>query len=282
MTRAGFIGLGNIGRPMAARLVAAGFETHVYDLSSEALSGLASLGAHPASSAEELAAASDVIGICVRSDDEVRTVVTGPAGVLDGAVPGAVVAIHSTVLPATAVEMSEAAAANGVGLVDACVTGGAAGAEAGTLTYMVGGNDADIEKCRPVFESSASRIICTGGVGTGAAVKICNNVITYLEFLAAREAFRLAEAAGLSVDTLEEVTRSNGNLTEQMQAFLGLHKMPAEQRQEAGMRSLLEGFAGLADKDLASALELARGAGLRLPGTEACRGLVRDIYGLDD
>ncbi len=278
--RAGFIGLGNIGQPMAMRLVKAGFETTVYDISDEATAGLVAAGAAAAGSAAELALTSDVIGVCVRNDDEVREVVTGPGGLLEGGTEGTVIAIHSTVLPATVTGLGKAADEAGAGLLDACISGGRMGAEAGTLTYMVGGRAEDLEKARPVFETAASSIIHTGELGTGAAVKLCNNVITYLEFLAASEAFRLAEAAGLPAETLERVTRSNGNLTDQMQAFLGLHKLSPEERKK--LTDLLEGLAAIADKDLGAALEMAGESGLELPGAQAARALMRNVYGLED
>lgn len=265
---------------MALRLLKGGLETTVYDVSEQATEPLVTAGATRAASPAELARSSDVIGVCVRNDRDVEDVLGGPGGLLAGAAPGSVIAIHSTVLPRTVRELGQAAGQKGVGLLDACVTGGAMGAEAGTLTYMVGGDAGDLEKARPVFETAASSIIHTGELGSGAVAKLCNNVITYLEFLAASEAFHLAEAAGLPVETLESITRSNGNLTDQMQAFLGLHKLSREQR--AGLGDLLEGLAGLADKDLASALELASESGLGLPGAEACRGLIRRVYGLDD
>ena len=152
----------------------------------------------------------------------------GADGLLAGAAPGTVIAIHSTILPRTVREIGAAASARGVAVVDACVTGGPMGAEQGRLTYMVGGEAADLERCRPVFATAARTIVHTGALGTGAATKLCNNLMTYLGFLAAFEATTLARAAGLSTEAFEEVTRSNGNLTDQMQAFLMLHRLPAE------------------------------------------------------
>ncbi len=280
--RAGFIGLGNIGKPMAERLVAAGIPTTVYDVAALAIGDLAAAGAKPAGSAREVAAASDVIGVCVRDDAEVRTVLTGTDGILADARPGSVVAIHSTVLPRTVVELGKLAAGRGVGLVDACITGGQAGARQGTLTYMVGGSTADLERCRPAFATSAAKIVHCGELGRGAAVKLCNNLMTYLGFLAAFEATLLASGAGVSQQVLEEVTRSNGNLNDQMLAFLALHKLPAAQRNDAGMQEALRSFTTLAEKDLALTLEFAREHGVALPGTGLCQQLMARVYGLQD
>ncbi len=280
--RAGFVGLGNIGRPMARRLLAGGLETTVFDVVAAAGDDLVAAGARGARCAREVAAAADVVGVCVRDDADVCSVLLGPDGVLAGAAAGTVVAIHSTILPRTVQQLGESAAACGVAVVDACVTGGAAGAEQGRLTYMVGGDAAHLERCRPVFETSAERIIHTGALGSGAATKLCNNLMTYLGFLAAFEADLLARRSGLSQQALEAVTRANGNLTNQMGAFLMLHRLPDEQRHEAGFQQMLRGFTTLAEKDLAVTLAFAREHGVALPGTALCQQLMARVYGLDD
>jgi 3-hydroxyisobutyrate dehydrogenase len=272
--RAGFIGLGSIGRPMARRLCAGGLATTVFDL--------VAAGATRAATARAVAAASDVIGVCVRDDADVQAVVLGEDGLLAGAAPGTVIAIHSTILPRTVRELGTTAAARGVGVVDACVTGGPMGAEQGRLTYMVGGDVADLERCRPVFATAARSIVHTGALGSGAATKLCNNLMTYLGFLAAFEATTLAREAGLSTSALEEVTRSNGNLTEQMQAFLMLHRLPDAQRADPGFQQMLRGYTTLAEKDLAVTLAFAREHGVALPGTALCQQVMARVYGLDD
>ncbi len=280
--RAGFVGLGSIGRPMARRLCSAGLPTTVYDLVPSAIHALEAAGAAAASSARAVAAASDVVGVCVRDDADVHAVVLGDDGILAGATPGTVIAIHSTILPRTVRELGATARARGVGLVDACVTGGPSGAEQGHLTYMVGGERADLERCRPVFATAARSIVPTGALGTGAATKLCNNLMTYLGFLAAFEATTLARAAGLATSAFEEVTRSNGNLTDQMQMFLTLHRLPDEQRRDPGFQQMLHGYTTLAEKDLAVTLAFARELGLALPGTGLCQQLMARVYGLDD
>jgi 3-hydroxyisobutyrate dehydrogenase len=281
-TRAGFIGLGSIGRPMARRLCAGGLATTVYDLVPAAVDELVAAGASRADSARAVAAASDVVGVCVRDDADVTNVVLGEDGLLAGAAPGLVIAIHSTILPRTVRELGAAAAERGASVVDACVTGGPTGADQGRLTYMVGGEAADLERCRPVFATAARAIVHTGPLGTGAATKLCNNLMTYLGFLAAFEATTLAREAGLSTSAFEEVTRSNGNLTDQMQAFLMLHRLPAEQRGEAGFQQMLRGYTTLAEKDLAVTLAFAREHGVALPGTGLCQQVMARVYGLDD
>jgi len=280
--RAGFVGLGNIGKPMARRIVDAGVPLTVFDMMPAAVVELAAAGARAATSAREVAEAADVVGICVRDDDEVRAVVLGPDGVLAGAAPGVIVAIHSTILPRTVRELGEYAARRGVAVVDACITGGAGGAAQGKLTYMVGGNAEDVERCRPVFATSAERVVHTGPLGSGVSVKLCNNLMTYLGFLAAFEATLLARRSGLSEKAFEEVTRANGNLTDQMLAFLSLHRLPPESRKHPEFRQMLQSFTRLAEKDLAVTLEFARENGVDLPGTARCRELMARVYGLQE
>ena len=280
--RAGFIGLGNIGEPMAERLIAAGIPTTVFDVRESAMQTLSDAGAETANSCRELAAGSDVIGVCVRDDADVRDAVLGDDGALAGAAAGSVIAIHSTILPSTVLEIGAAAAELGVGVLDACITGGAAGARQGTLSYIVGGEKEHLERCRPAFESSAKQIIHTGALGSGAATKLCNNLMTYQGFLAAFEATLLARSAALSQDALEEVGRSNGNLNDQQLAFLALHKVPAEQRTSDSFQQMLRGFLDLADKDLRVTLAFAREHGVALPGTGLCQQVMARVYGVED
>ena len=280
--RAGFIGLGNIGKPMARRLVAAGLPTTVFDIAPSATAELTAAGARAAGSARDVAAAADVVGVCVRDDADVRAVVFGSDGLLAGAEPGLVIALHSTILPRTVCEIGKAATDVGVGVVDACVTGGPTGADRGTLTYMVGGEAEHLERCRPVFATSAANIVHTGPLGSGAATKLCNNLMTYLGFLAAFEATLLARRAGLSEEALQQVTRANGNLTDQMLAFLTLHRIPAMQRKEPGFQQMLHAYTTLAEKDLAVTLAFAREHGVALPGTALCLQVMARVYGFED
>jgi 3-hydroxyisobutyrate dehydrogenase len=212
----------------------------------------------------------------------VRAVLEGPDGILAGAAPGSVIALHSTILPGTVRELGEAAAQKGIGLVDAPITGGAAGAAAGRLTYIVGGEAAHLEQARPAFETSAAKIVHTGPLGSGAAIKLCNNLMTYLAWVSAFESLHLARAAGLSEQALEAVTGSNGNLTDPMRAFLALHKAPEETRRSAAFQATMRGFVTLAEKDLAVTLAFARECGVALPGTALASQLMARVHALDD
>ncbi|TFH23358.1 MAG: NAD(P)-dependent oxidoreductase [Myxococcales bacterium] len=280
--RAGFIGLGNIGTPMALRLVEAGFETTVFDVAAGPMAELEAAGARAAGSPRELAGRCDVVGLCVRDDTDVRNVICAEDGLLAGAAAGTVIAVHSTVLPSTVTDIAERAVDSGVRLVDACITGGQSGAEQGTLTYMVGGADDDVERCKPIFETSAKLVVHTGKLGTGAATKLCNNLMTYLGFLATFEASLLARESGLSFDALEEVARSNGNMGEQQVAFAALHRLPDDVRSDAGFQEHMRGFMTLAEKDLTITLQYARENGVALPATGLCAQLMARVYAVDD
>jgi 3-hydroxyisobutyrate dehydrogenase len=280
--RVGFIGLGNQGQPIAANLVPAGFETTVYDVAPEPVAALVATGAKAAASPRELAARSDVIGICVPADEHVRAVVLGDDGVLAGAARGTVLAIHSTILPETAQELARVASPHGVDVLDACVTGGAARAKARQLTFLVGGSLAALETVRPYLEVSAAKILHAGDVGNGAKLKLCLNVITYIQWAAAFESFQLAKATGLPAELLEEAGQANGQLTPLMLAYLATHKAPQAARESDAMQALLRGYMHVAEKDLAWALELARRAGVAMPVGGLVSQLMARLYGVVD
>ncbi len=280
--RVGFIGLGNQGMPIAANLVPAGFETTVHDLAPAPVAELVAAGAKAAATPREVGARSDVIGVCVPADAHVRAVVLGENGVLAGASRGAVIAIHSTILPETALALERVATPLGVAVLDACVTGGAARAKQKQLTFLVGGDESALERARPYLQVSAVKIIHAGALGNGARLKLCLNLITYIQWAAAFESFELARATGLPQALLEEAGQANGQLTPLMTAFLALHKAPDEARRSDGMQSLLRGYMDVAEKDLACALELARGAGVALPVGGLVSQLMARIYGVRD
>jgi 3-hydroxyisobutyrate dehydrogenase-like beta-hydroxyacid dehydrogenase len=280
-TRVGFAGLGNIGMPMARNLIDERFDLCVYDVAAEPLEEFSSVGARVARDPRELARAGEIIGVCVRDDAQVEALLLGPEGLLASADAGTAVAVHSTVRPATIRDLAAVGGERGVHVIDAPITGGAPAAAARTLTYMVGGEADLLERCRPVFETSARTIVHTGPLGTGLWMKLCNNLMTYQSFQAAFEASLLAKTAGLSFEVFEEVTTSNGNLTDQMRAFLGLRDALEARADDAGLRQLVAGFAALAEKDLSIALESASELGLVLSGTVQCRENMARVYGAD-
>jgi 3-hydroxyisobutyrate dehydrogenase len=281
--RAGYIGLGNIGKPMVSCWINGGFETTVYDLVEAPMAEMVGLGAKAAPSPKAVGEAADVIGICVRDDADVRAVLLGDDGVLAGAAEGAVVMIHSTIQASTVVEMAEAAAARGVALIDAALTGGEAGATTGDLAIMAGGDSAALDKARPILELCAkSGIFECGELGNGMKTKVCINVVTYLQWLAGYEGLALAKASGLPTEVFEEVGLANGQITPMMVRFLTMQKMPAEARKSEAVQQVVRGHTLVAEKDLSLALQLARENDLSLPGAGLVSQLMARIYGLED
>jgi len=281
--RAGYIGLGNIGKPMASCWIEGGFETTVYDVVEAPVAELAELGAKAAPSPRAVGEAADVIGICVRDDADVRSVLLGDDGVLAGAPDGTLVLIHSTIQPSTVVEMAEAGKALGVDVIDAAITGGDARAATGDLAIMAGGDAALLEKARPILDVCAKAgVFSCGELGNGMKTKLCINLVTYLQWLAGYEGIALAKASGLPVEVFEEVGLANGQITPLMVRFLTVHKMPDEARTSEAVQNLVRGHTLVAEKDLAWALQLARENGLSLPGAGLVSQLMARVYGLED
>jgi 3-hydroxyisobutyrate dehydrogenase-like beta-hydroxyacid dehydrogenase len=203
----GFIGLGNIGKPMAINLAKAGFDLMVYDLRPEPMRELTALGAKAAGSADEIGAHGEIIEVVVVDDAQVEAALLGEGGVFSGAKRGSIIAIHSTVHPRTVRKLAEQAAAKGLTLIDAEVSGGERGAIAKSLCYMVGGDKAAFEKCRPIFATSGANIFHLGDLGAGAITKLAHNLIVYVNMLAASEGMRLAQKAGVDLKSIGTVSR---------------------------------------------------------------------------
>jgi 3-hydroxyisobutyrate dehydrogenase len=280
--RTGFVGLGYIGKPMAMRLPAAGLPTAVFDIAAGPMQELAGAGARTGASPAEVAADADVVGVCVQTDAQVRAVIGGEGGLLAGAKPGLVIAIHSTILPSTAVAMNELAASHGVEIVDACVSGNTRAADPMFKLY-VGGEPAQVEKIRPYLTAiAADRVIHAGPLGSGCKAKICLNLVTYLQWMAAFEGSALAKATGLGIEMFERVGRSNGQITDMMVAYLGAHKLPEAALKSDAYQAYVHTQMHNAEKDLACALDLARQAGVSLPGAALVSQLMARIYLIDD
>ncbi len=281
--RVGFIGLGNQGKPIAAHLAPAGFETIVYDVVKRPVDELVAAGAKAAATPREVGANADLVGICVPEDDHVRAVVFGEDGLLAGMTAGGVILIHSTVLPDTVLEIAKAAEATDVAVLDACVTGGNARALTKQLTYLVGGSDLAFEKARPYFEATTDiEPIHAGELGNGAKLKLCVNLTTYIQWAAAFEPMILARAIGLPQEILEKAGRTNGQLTDMMVSYLATHKAPPEARASEAFQTLMRNHMNIAEKDLAWVLQLARKAGVSLPvGSLVSQSMAR-LYGVAD
>jgi len=274
-TRVGFIGLGNIGKPMAVNVARAGFDLMVYDLREEPLKELAALGAKVARSASEVGAHGEIIELVVVDDAQVEAVTLGEGGVLSGARSGAVIAIHSTVHPKTVRKLAELAKAKGIGVIDAQVSGGERGAQAKTLCYMVGGDKALFERCRPLFATSGANIFHLGELGAGAIAKLAHNLIVYVNMLAASEGMRLAEKAGLDLKALQDVVHAGAGQSRVADNWVQQRRL--KDTYTTGAQGLMQ----LIHKDLRLALELGHDLGLPLPGAALAQQLIDRVLGTE-
>lgn len=260
----GFIGLGNIGAPMAGRLVDHPGGLVVFDVRAEATQPFVERGARAASSPAEMAAEAATICIVVQNEDQVRDVLAGTDGILSTAAEGTVVAVHSTISAEGAVALAALAAESGVDLVDAPVSGGGMGAHDGTLAVMVGGSSEAFARVRPVFESFASMVQHMGPVGAGTRTKIARNLITFASFAVVGEAQRLAEASGLDLAKLGDVVRHSDRVTGGPGAIM-LRGSAGMMDEADGLRPIFEHSATLGHKDLELAAAMAAELGVEAP-----------------
>ena len=192
----GFIGLGKMGRPMTQQLLKAGFEVTVHNRSRGVVDELANEGAKPASSPRAVAEAADFVLTCLPDPPTVEAIYLGDDGIMAGGRSGQVWIDHSTVSPATNQRCADAAAGRGAAFLDAPVSGGPGGAQAGTLTIMVGGDKATFDKAIPLFEAMGKNIKHCGGPTTGTIVKLVNQLLVGIHTVAAVEGFVMGVKAG--------------------------------------------------------------------------------------
>ncbi|GLQ05825.1 3-hydroxyisobutyrate dehydrogenase [Sneathiella chinensis] len=205
MAKIGFIGVGNMGGPMAINLLNAGHSVKVFDLAADAVKACVEAGGEAASSATEAASGVGVVISMLPKGEHVRQVYLGESGIIAAAGEGTLFIDCSTIDVATAREVSQAATVAGKMMVDAPVSGGVGGAEAGTLTFMVGGPAGAFEAAKPLLEIMGKNIVHTGASGNGQAAKICNNMILGISMIAVSEAFVLGEKLGLDHQTLFDI-----------------------------------------------------------------------------
>jgi 3-hydroxyisobutyrate dehydrogenase len=211
MAAIGFIGLGNMGLPMARNLLRAGHEVVGFDLAAAALDAAISAGATAAGSATEATSGAQVVITMLPEGRHVREVYLGEDGVISRADPEALLIDCSTIDVESARVVNRAAMARGLEVLDAPVSGGVAGAENAALTFMVGGSEAGVARARPILELMGKAVVHTGPSGNGQAAKICNNMLLAISMIGVCEAFVLADRLGLPADRLFEVSsRSSG------------------------------------------------------------------------
>lgn len=203
----GFIGIGLMGRPMTLRLLAAGHEVTVWNRSRDKLAPVLEQGARAADSPALVARPAEIVMTCVTDQHAVEQVLFATDGIAAGAKPGLLVVDFSSIAPAAARDFASRLEQKGIGLVDAPVSGGVAGAENGTLAIMAGGRPEHVERARPVVMHLAQRFTRMGDSGAGQATKLCNQIIVGSLIAVIAEAVRLAEAAGVDARMLPEALK---------------------------------------------------------------------------
>jgi 3-hydroxyisobutyrate dehydrogenase len=261
MTTIGFVGLGNMGGPMARNLVKAGHEVRVFDLVPELVERVE--GAVAAASAGDCAADVDVFVSMLPAGRHVAGLYLGSGGVLDRAMPGTLLVDCSTIDPATARRVAEAAAERGLAMLDAPVSGGTAGAEAGTLTFIVGGAADAVERARPLLAGMGRNVFHAGAAGAGQVAKICNNMLLAILMAGTAEALALGVDHGLDPGVLSEIMKqsSGGNW-----ALNVYNPYPGVMEGVPAARGYSGGFmVDLMCKDLGLALDAAERSGSVVP-----------------
>jgi 3-hydroxyisobutyrate dehydrogenase len=258
----GFIGLGLMGRPMAANLLKAGFAVTVWNRTASRTEPLVALGAQAAASPREAAAASEILITIVSDPPALEEVLWGDRGALEGLRRGSVLVDSSTVSPVLARRVATACAEHGVEFLDAPVTGGTWGAEKGELTIMVGGPAETLARVEPVFAAIATRWIHLGPNGAGQTVKLAMNLLLALEVDALVEALALSAAGGVPGERLLEVLQSSMGRAPVLDM-----KAPLILEHNFAPSFPLR----LMHKDLTLALELAKQLGVSLPVGTAAR-----------
>src|SRR5262245_60477710 len=268
MARIGFIGLGNMGLPMAQNLIKAGHQVEGVDVTQSATDRLKAAGGAVAETAKIAAARADVVITMLPAGAHVREIYLGAGGIVENANEGTLLIDSSTIDVETARAVAAAAEAKGLMMLDAPVSGGVGGATAGTLTFMVGGSERAFERAQSILQQMGKTIVHAGGAGNGQAAKICNNMILGVSMIAVSEAFVLAEKLGLDKQKLFDIaSKSSGSCW----SMVNYCPVPGPVPSSPANRDYQAGFtAAMMLKDLALAQDAAIAAGTATPlGAEA-------------
>jgi 3-hydroxyisobutyrate dehydrogenase len=253
-----FIGLGNMGGPMARNLLEAGHALIVFDVVQRNVDALVAAGAKPAVSGRAAAADAELVITMLPSSPQVRAVYLGVDGVFAGARPGTPLIDSSTIDPHTAREVAAAAAACGFAMADAPVSGGTGGAAAGTLTFMVGAPAALFERIKPTLAHMGKHIVHCGDCGTGQVAKICNNLVLGISMIGVAEAMNLGTALGIDAKVLAAVINTSSGRCWSSDTY---NPYPGVMENVPAARGYTGGFgADLMLKDLGLATDAARQA----------------------
>lgn len=267
ITKVGYLGIGSIGEPLASNVAAAGFDLMVFDVREDPLARMRTRGAKVARTLRELGAHAQLLGVAIAGDDLIEEALLGADGVLNAMVLDSVIALHSTMGPTAVGRIAAAAARAQVHLVDAQVSGGSRGAQARELCYMLGGEPAVIERCRPVFATSGNNLFHLGPLGAGASTKIAQQMLTCMTIVAVAEGARLADAAGVDLDEFFKVLRVSSG-----QSYVADNWLD---RIRHTNRDSAEGFYS----SLKPALDLAHDLDVPVPGTAFAQQLIRAALG---
>jgi 3-hydroxyisobutyrate dehydrogenase len=263
MARIGFIGLGNMGLPMAQNLLKGGHGVRGFDLSKAQLDALTASGGEAAANVKAAAAGAEIVITMLPAGAHVREVYLGADGVLAAAGNDALLIDSSTIDVETARVVAAAAGKRGLAMLDAPVSGGVGGAQAGTLTFMVGGADDAFARAKPILETMGKTIVHAGGAGNGQAAKICNNMILGVSMIAVSEGFVLAEKLGLDAQKLFDIASKSSGQCWSMTAYCPVPGLvptsPANRDYKAGFT------AAMMLKDLKLAQDAAATAGAKTP-----------------
>lgn len=270
MASIGFIGLGNMGGPMMRNLLKAGHKVTAFDLSEAAVKAAAEAGATAAATAADAVRSAEVVVTMLPAGAHVKAVMLGGDGLFAAAPRGCLFIDSSTIDVATARLVSDEAVKAGHALIDAPVSGGVGGAEAGTLTFMVGGADAAFARAEPILAAMGKTIVHAGGPGNGQAAKICNNMLLGISMIGTCEAFALAEKLGLDAQKLFDISSKSSGQNWSMTSYC---PVPGPVPTSPANREYKAGFAAtMMLKDLKLAVEAAQAAGASIPlGAEAAQ-----------
>jgi 3-hydroxyisobutyrate dehydrogenase len=270
MARIGFIGLGNMGLPMAVNLIKAGHEVEGVDLNPAAVEKLKAAGGIPVETAKSVAARCDVVITMLPAGQQVRDTYLGANGIIENANAGTLLIDSSTIDVETARVVAAAGEKKGLLMLDAPVSGGVSGATAGTLTFMCGGSVQAFTRAQSILEKMGKTIVHAGGAGNGQVAKICNNMILGVSMIAVSEAFVLAEKLGLDHQKLFDISSKSSG---QCWAMTSYCPVPGPVPASPANRDYQPGFtAAMMLKDLKLAQDAARASKADTPlGAEAAK-----------
>jgi 2-hydroxy-3-oxopropionate reductase len=268
MSKIGFIGLGIMGKPMSKNLLKAGHQLVIFDINEDAVEDLKQAGAEVGISPKDVASKTNIIITMLPNSPQVKAVVLGKDGVIEGAQKGSIVVDMSSIAPLVSREVSEALAQKGIRMLDAPVSGGQPKAIDGSLSIMVGGTQADFDEILPIFKAMGSSAVLTGDIGAGNVTKLANQIIVAVNIAAVSEALVLATKAGVDPELVYQAIRGGlaGSTVLDAKAPLMM-----DRKFNPGFRINLH------IKDLGNVLETSHGIGVPLPLSAAVMEIMQAL-----